>query len=280
MQSFDLGTIKDFFGHLSYEQVLKVAIILLVGIGVIRLFRLILFRTVFKRTNPQNRMLAGKIVNYTGFVLLLIIILSQLGINLTALLGAAGILGIAFGVASQKSLGNIISGVFMVTEKSFEIGDAIKVGDKTGIVHSVELLSVKLRTFDNLLIRIPNETLISTDITNITRFPIRRMDIDVSVGYEADLELVVNTLKRIAAENTYCLDEPAPFILINNFADSGINLRFGVWFDKTRYVETRNSVMKQILEEFRAADITIPYPHVTISNLSDPAVGSQAHKKS
>ena len=265
MQSFDLSTIKDFFNHLSYSQVLRFVIILPAGIILIRLIRLILIKTVFRKTNKQNQMLISKLVNYTGFVMLLIVLLSELGISLTALLGAAGILGIAVGVASQKSLGNIISGFFMVTEKSFEIGDAITVGDKTGIVHSVELLSIKLKTFDNMLIRIPNETLISTDITNITRFPIRRMDLIVSVSYGSDLDKVVKTLHRVASDNPFCLDEPVPFILINGFADSGIDVKFGIWFDKSQYVDTRNSVMNQILNEFRASGISIPYPHITIS---------------
>ena len=210
-------------------------------------------------------MLVGKLVNYLGFILVLIVVLSELGISLTALLGAAGILGLAIGVASQKSLGNIISGFFMVTEKSFEIGDVITVGDKTGIVYSVELLSIMLKTFDNLLIRIPNETLISTDIINITRFPIRRMDIVVSVAYKSDLDLVLRTLQKIGEENIFCLDEPAPFLLIKSFDDSGISVKFGVWFDKSQYIDTRNSIMKEIHEGFRKMSIEIPFPQVTVN---------------
>ena len=210
MENIDFGRFADFLSNISYDQLLRIAIYLPLGIIIIRLVRLLLVKVVFKKSNKQNQMLVSKLVNYSGFIILLIILLSELGISLTALLGAAGIVGIAVGVASQKSLGNVISGFFMVTEKSFEIGDVITVGDKTGVVHSVELLSIKLKTFDNLLIRIPNETLISTDIINITRFPIRRMDLVLSVGYKSDLDLVLGTLGKIAADNVYCLDEPGP----------------------------------------------------------------------
>ena len=265
MQDFNLSAVKDFISGISYSQALKILLILVVGIIIIRLIRILLIRTVFKKTNQQNKMLVGKLVNYSGFILLMIVVLSELGISLTALLGAAGIMGIAIGVASQKSLGNIISGFFMVTEKSFEIGDAITVGDKTGIVYSVELLSIMLKTFDNLMIRIPNETLISTDIINITRFPIRRMDIIVSVAYNSDLDIVVSALEKVGSENIYCLDEPAPFLLIQSFDDSGISIKFGIWFDKSQYVITRNSIMKDILDEFRNNDIEIPFPQVTVN---------------
>lgn len=265
MKDFNLDSVITFFKGISFVQIMRIGLIFLGGIILIRLIQIFFLKIIFRKSNLQSQMMIKKIVNYTGFLLLLIIVLSELGISLTALLGAAGILGLAIGVASQKSLGNIISGFFMVTEKSFEIGDVITVGDKTGIVHSVTLLSVMLKTFDNLLIRIPNETLISTDIINITKFPIRRMDIVVSVGYKSDMDIVLKTLTRIGKENIFCLDDPAPMILITSLADSGIVIKFGVWFDKSQYIETRNSVMSDILNKFRKENILIPFPQITVN---------------
>ncbi len=256
----------NIFGNVDVEQLLKVILIFLAGFFLIRATRFMLNRCFKKNANPQTRMLISKMVDYIGFALLMMIILAELGLKLSTILGAAGILGLAVGVASQKSLGNIISGIFLVTEKSFEIGDVIRVGDQTGVVYSIDLLSIMLKSFDNLLIRIPNETLISSNITNITRFPIRRLDISVTVSYKDDLTHVMETLKAIAGENTNCLDEPAPFILIKDFADSGISVQFGLWFDKSRYVDTKNSVMQDIHRRFREEGIEIPYTHIKIVN--------------
>ncbi len=264
MDIFSKESITKFFASIQYQQIIKVVIILLVGFLLLRLIKLLLTKSVFSRAKRQTRMIGMKLINYAGFLILIVIVLSELGISLTALLGAAGILGIALGVASQKSLGNIISGFFIITEKSFEIGDVITVGDKTGVVSSVELLSVMLRTFDNLLIRIPNETMISTDIINITRFPIRRMDILLSVAYRSDLEQVLAILQAIGRDNPFCLNEPAPFRMVNAFGDSGITVKFGVWFDKTQYIETRNSIMIDIHERFREQGVEIPFPQVTV----------------
>ena len=130
------------------------------------------------KVSQQSRMIVDKIISYSGITILLMVILSELGVNLTAILGAAGVLGIAIGVASQKSLGNMVSGLFLLSEKSFEIGDVLMIDDKVGIVQDVDLLALKIRTFDNKLIRIPNETLISTMVTNITKYPIRRVDLE------------------------------------------------------------------------------------------------------
>ncbi len=258
--------IKESFTNIPYGLLLEALILLIIGVLSVRLIRFLALKLIMKKSALQNQMLMGKLINYTGFFIVLIIILAQLGIKLSALLGAAGILGIAIGVASQKSLGNIISGFFMVTEKSFEIGDAITVGDKTGIVYSIELLSIMLKTFDNVLIRIPHETLISTNIVNITRFPIRRMDLFITVSYKSEMNQVMEILGNVARNNAFCLDEPNPFILIKEFQDSGILIQYGIWFEKNDYVLVRNAILSDVLEAFRAEGITIPYPHITIEN--------------
>ena len=265
MENTSLSAITDSLSNIHYDLILHVLILLAVGTIILRILRLILKKTVLRKSNQQNEMLVLKLFNFIGFSILLIVVLSEMGIQLTTLLGAAGVMGIALGVASQKSLGNIISGFFMVTEKSFEIGDVITVGTKTGVVHSVELLSIMLKTFDNLLIRIPHETLISTEVVNITRFHIRRMDLFFTVSYREDLNQVMEILKETGRNNLLCLDEPNPFILIKEFGESGIDFQFGIWFEKNDYVAARNSVLTDLLKNFRAAGITIPYPHITIS---------------
>lgn len=266
-----MNRIKDFlhfeiFGAIEIEIIIIVILIFFTGLFIIRFIKFFLMKTFQRNMNQQTMMLVTKVVEYLGFSILLMIILAELGLKLSTLLGAAGILGIAVGVASQKSLGNIISGIFLVTEKSFEIGDVIKVDDKAGVVYSIDLLSIMLKTFDNLLIRIPNETLISTNITNVTKFPIRRLDIQILVAYKEDLQHVLNTLKSLATENILCLDEPEPFLMVKEFSDSGIQIQFGLWFEKTRYVDTRNSMMIDIHNRFRDEKIEIPYTHIKIVN--------------
>lgn len=264
MNFFKNISIDTFLQKIDFPQIIRILVIFFIGFLLIRIIRFFLRKVLERSINKQSLMLVNKFFSYAGYLVLAIIILAEMGIKLTAILGAAGILGLAIGVASQKSLGNIISGLFLVAEKSFEIGDVIKVADKTGVVYSVDFLAIMLKTFDNLLIRIPNETLISAEITNITRFPIRRLDFILSVSYQDDLQKVLNLLKSIAHENTLCLDEPEPFLLLKEFGDSGISIQFGIWFEKANYVDARNSVILEIKKRFNEERITIPYPHVTM----------------
>ncbi|MDR1929214.1 MAG: mechanosensitive ion channel family protein, partial [Treponema sp.] len=120
---------------------------------------------------------ARKAARYTGFAIALLYIFKSAGIDITAILGAAGVAGIVLGFAAQTSVSSLISGFFLMSEKPFTRGDTVKVGDITGIVLSADFLSVKLKTLDNLFVRIPNETLIKSNLINVTRFPIRRLDL-------------------------------------------------------------------------------------------------------
>jgi small-conductance mechanosensitive channel len=245
-------------------RVLHIVLIILVGFVVVKLIDLIVRRTFVRNASEQSKAIFHKIIMYTGWALISLSVLSEMGIKISALLGAAGVVGIAVGIASQKSLGNIISGFFLVSDKTFEVGDVVKIGTTTGIVHSLDLLSVKLRTFDNTLIRIPNDSIISTELTNITRFPIRRMDFNLSVGFKEDLTLVKEILLDIARSNPLCLDEPEPFFIYKEFGNAGVEILFAVWFEKSNYVDVKNSVFENIKRRFDAARIEIPYPHVSL----------------
>jgi len=255
---------SKYFNAETIEKIFRIGIILVIGLIIIYTIAHIVKKLLPQKLSQQRKMIINRFVQYSGIITLLLIIVSELNINLTAIFGAAGVIGIVVGVASQTSIGNIVSGFFLVSEKSFEIGDLIRIGDKTGVVYSIDLLSIKIKTFDNLLLRIPNQTVISSEVTNVTRFPIRRLDFDLNVAYKEDLEKVKQVLERVVKRNPLCLDEPEPIVVFRTFGPSGINILLGVWFEKTNYLKVKNSVFQEIKTAFEAEGIEIPYPHVSI----------------
>jgi small-conductance mechanosensitive channel len=255
---------SKYFNTETIEKILRIGIILVIGLIIIYTIAHIVKKLLPQKLSPQRKMIINRFVQYSGFITLLLIIVSELKINLAAIFGAAGVIGIVVGVASQTSIGNIVSGFFLVSEKSFEIGDLIRIGDKSGVVYSIDLLSIKIKTFDNLLLRIPNQTVISSEVTNVTRFPIRRLDFDLNVAYKEDLEKVKRILERVAKRNPLCLDEPEPIVVFKTFGPSGINILLGVWFEKANYLKVKNSVFQEIKLAFEAEGIEIPFPHVSI----------------
>ena len=256
--------LSNLFTEDSLITLFRAGLYLVVGYLVLRVIILIVRRLIKGRVSEQAKMLTTKVINYSGIVIILVIVLLEFGVNLTPILGAAGILGLAIGIASQASLSNVISGLFLVSEKPFAVGDVITVGGRTGIVMSIDLLSVKIRTFDNLYVRVPNEKIVSGEVVNITRYPIRRMDFTISVAYKEDLQHVKDVLTDIGRRNPRVLDEPAPVILFREFGDSGISILFGVWFQKAEFIDVRNSVTLEIKNRFDEEGIEIPFPHRTI----------------
>jgi small-conductance mechanosensitive channel len=247
-------------------KIKEIGLSLLIGYLIIQSLVILVRRVLFKRISKQSKMLISKGIIYAGVVVLVFIIIGILELKsvFTTLLGAAGILGIILGIASQTSIGNIISGIFLISEKPFELGDLIRVGDKSGHVYSIDLLSIKLKTLDNLLIRIPHQTIISTEVTNVTRFPIRRMDIEVGVAYKENINRVIEILKSVARENPLCLVEPEPLVIVRQFGPSSIDILFGVWFEKSNYLKVKNSIFHGITESFANEGIEIPFPHISL----------------
>ena len=221
------------------------------------------------RDERQRRFLVGRGVFYLVLGITFITALHQLGVNLTALLGAAGILTVAIGFASQTSASNLISGLFLLGEGSIQVGDVIVVGEVTGEVLSVDLLSVKIRTFDNVVVRVPNENLIKSNVTNNTRLPIRRYDLLLSVAYKEDLKRVFSVLEGAAAANPLCLVEPKPLVIFLGFGESGIDLQLSVWARREKFLDLRNSIALGVKAALDRENIEIPFPHRSLYAGSD-----------
>ena len=219
---------------------------------------------LFGGEDAQRTMILQRITFYGVAGLFVASALTELGFDLGVLLGAAGILTVALGFASQTSASNVISGLFLLGERPFSVGDVIRVNGTTGEVLSVDLLSVKLRTFDNLFVRIPNETMIKSEVTNLRRFPLRRVDLQIGVAYKEDLRKVREVLMDVADRNPLCLEEPAPLIIFQGYGDSSINHQFSVWALTENFLELRNSIPLEIKEAFDEHDIEIPFPHRTL----------------
>jgi len=257
---------EAFFAWVEDHQARIILCALLLGIGLplCHFLGYLIRKGLKKKITDQAVMLLSKGVVYIGSLIIVMTVLQQMGVKLGTLLGAAGIAGVAIGFAAQTSLSNLISGIFLVWERPFQVGDALQAGSDMGIVYSIDLLSIQLRTYDNKMIRIPNESLIKGSFTNITRFPIRRMDIDIGVAYKEDVERVMKVLKEVAEQNRYCLDEPEPLIIFKGFGDSALEILFAPWFAKTDYVALRNSLLIEVKRRFDEEGIEIPFPHRTL----------------
>jgi len=246
-------------------MLLRALIIVVVGFMAARAARAGLLRVLGKFLDAQQRMVLSRAVYYLLLTLFLISALHELGFSLSVFLGAAGIMSVAIGFASQTSVSNLISGLFLIVERPFVVGDEIKLGETAGEVLSIDLLSVKLRTFDNLYVRIPNETVIKSEVITMTKFPIRRIDLELGVAYKEDIRKVRELLLQLAENNPLCLQEPKPVFVFQGFGDSAIKLQFSVWVKREQLLELKNSMQEEIKTAFERTGIKMPFPQRTIS---------------
>lgn len=257
-----LGEIVAKVRELEIGQWISAAVILFFGWILARLAASLFRRFFAERLEPQQLMLGGKVIRYTLLTLTVVAALDQAeAADLKVFLGAAGILTVALGFAAQTSASNLISGLFLVGEQPFKVGDLIQVGGHEGFVLSIDLLSVKLRTFDNIVVRIPNETMLKSDIGNLSHFPIRRRDLVIPIAYREDIRRVEEILLRVARSNPHILDEPKPLFFFRSYGDSAIELRFSVWLVQENIWESINRIQQEIKEALDAESIEIPFPH-------------------
>ena len=179
-------------------------------------------------------------------------------------MGAAGIAGIAIGFAAQTSVSNVISGLFVITERAFKIGDIIEIEGTIGTVQAINLLSVVLKTFDSQYVRVPNETIIKANLINYSHFPFRRVKTELSVSYGTDLRKVEKILLDTAQKNQFCVADPAPSILWSAFADSGITFTLLTWTKIEDFGNLRNSIFIEVDERLKKEGIEIPFPQTDI----------------
>lgn len=215
-------------------------------------------RGMEKRFSRHHTMLMRRCVFYAIFTVFAVTSLQHIGFQLSVLLGAAGVFTVAISFASQTAASNLISGIFLLFEHPFQVGDTVEVKGITGVVESIDLLSTKLKTPDNKLVRIPNEAMIKSEITNLSYFATRRLDIIVSIAYDCNINQVRTMLIDIANQSEKVLNEPAPNVTIDNFANSAVELKFMVWVNTSDVSATRNALQETIKQQFDAAGIESP----------------------
>jgi small-conductance mechanosensitive channel len=252
------------FADIAWGQWISSGFLLVLGLILGSFAARSVSKVMAKRSSRHHTVMVRRLVFYVIVLLFGVAALREAGFSLYVVLGAAGILTVAIGFASQTSASNMISGLFLLVEKPFEIGDFIEVETIMGEVVGIDMLSVKLRTRDNLYVRIPNETLIKTPVVNRSRFPIRRIDLQVGIAYAEDAQKVEALLLALAEKDPVCLEEPKAFVLVTAFGPSSVDLQFSFWVPKDKVLEGKSGMLVAVKKTLDREGVEIPFPHTSI----------------
>ena len=251
----------------------RAALTIAIGLVAVKLAAALVARSVSRRGESHASLVAKKAVMYLGTVALLLGAAKAADVDLTAYLAAAGFLTVAIGFAAQTSIGNLVAGIFLLVDRPFEVGDHVQIDEKHGYVESISLLSTHVRTFDNLLIRWPNDTVLRAMIINFARNPARRLDLPFRVAHGTALE----TARRVVCEGAqrcrYVLIDPPPAVWGVRIEEDGVALELRAWVDRAEFLDARTELVIAIHDSLRDAGIEIPYPQLTVSRGTRPFAG-------
>ncbi len=256
------------------ETFIKTIGVIIFGILIARMADKILLE-IEKRILPkmEERLevmmpLFRKLTRYTIYLLTILIAIDTLGYDITPLVAGMGVAGLAVSLAAKDTISNIISGIFIIIDKPFKIGDRIEIWNAPrgyatwGEVIDIGLRSTKIKTTDDIVIVIPNAEIARRDIINYTAItPKIRIRLPVSIAYESDFEKAEKILLNIVDTTEGIAKEPKPYVIIKNLGESSIDMELRFWIEHAKYRRTiASTVYKRILKEFKSAGIEIPYP--------------------
>ena len=211
----------------------------------------------------------ARAVFWLTFAVGLLVALSLAGFSIAPLFAVLGGASFILAFAMQETLSNLASGMMIMINKPFDVGDFVSTNSISGKVEAVSIVSTTIRTVDNQVVILPNSTVWSSIITNVTVSPTRRVDMVFGIGYGDDIEKAMDVLARTVAEHPLVLDEPEPNIQVHELADSSVNLICRPWAKTEDYWSVYWDLNRQVKAGFDAAGITIPFPQRDVHLLKE-----------
>lgn len=204
-------------------------------------------------------------------IMVIITALSTLGMNVTTLIAALGTAGVTIGLALKDSLSNFASGVLILFNHTFKVGDFIEIDGQKGTVRRIELMFTTLATADNKRLVIPNSVLTSDMIINYTAKNTRRLELNVGVAYGSDILAVKKAITAALKSCSNVSWEKEPIIGIASFDDSAITFDIKVWVKTSAFIESQYIINENILAELDKAGIVIPFNQLDVHMIDSKA---------
>ena len=259
------------------EQAVPAMVNILAGIGTLiigfwlsgRAAKFIRVQTgKISRVDPTLSPILASIARYAGLILTFVVALGQFGIQTTSIIAVLGAAGLAIGLALQGTLSNVAAGIMLLLLRPFGVGDWIEANGISGTVREIGLFATQIDTFENVYISVPNSSIWSSIIINHSRHDVRRMDIDIGIGYESDLDVAEQALMSLC-EDERIQKTPAPVFLVVAYGDSAITVRLRLYAKYSDYFQLNWDLNRRLKGTFDTHNIEIPFPQLVVSRKTD-----------
>ena len=262
------------FGELTILD-LSFAIGVFVGAVILaKTLQIYLRRALRERLRRDHVQIISKVVYYAIVSVAVLFILSAVGVDPSGLLVAGGIAGIVLGFASQSIVGNLVSGLFLLFERPVKIGEQISLGDVSGFVEDINILSTTIRKYDGLYVRMPNQTVFTSNITNLVSHVARRFEYLVGIRYSDDADQAIHIIGHVIDQQPFALRDPEPQIFVDNLGDNSVNIMVRIWAPVSEWYSLKMKLLWLLKKELESAGIEIAFPQRVVwlaEEMNDPS---------
>lgn len=255
-------------------------VILILGIIIIKIIMTVL-RKVLGKTRMERiaQQFICTAVKFCLWLVLILILLSQIGIQISGILTAISALILAVGMALESNMANLANGIVIVSNHMFKKGDYIIVDGVEGNITDINFLFTTLLTADNKKITLPNSTIVNSSVTNLGANAKRRVDFTFQVAYESDVELVKKIVTDVMKSDGRVYLDPAPFCRLKTMNASSLDFSANCWCDNEDYWDVYYYVMEWVYNEFKRNKVSVPYNQLEVrerkDNVNAPVIGKK-----
>ena len=228
-------------------------------------------RTWLSRIDRLDRTLVpllAALVRYAGLTLTIIVTLGNFGIQTASIIAVLGAAGIAVGLALQGTLSNVAAGLMLLFLRPFKIGDWVEAAGVSGSVREIGLFTTTIDTFDNVYISVPNSAIWTSNIINHARYGTRRLDLDIGIGYDSDLDVAEKAVLELA-QDPRILPNPEPRFLVVSYGDSAINVRLRAYASYDDFFDLYWDLNRRLKGVLDVHGIDIPFPQRVVHHIGD-----------
>ena len=221
------------------------------------------------RSSRIDRTLApilAALVRYSILTLTVVVTLGNFGVETTSIIAVLGAAGLAIGLALQGTLSNVAAGLMLLFLRPFKIGDWVEAAGVSGSVREIGLFTTIIDTFDNVYISVPNSAIWTSNIINHAKYGTRRLDLDIGVSYESNLDDVEAAMMELAADPRVLAD-PAPRFLVVSYGDSAINVRLRAYAEYDDFFNLFWDLNRNLKGVLDARGIDIPFPQRVVRHV-------------
>lgn len=259
-----MDKLVDFSIHAG-EKIVVAIIVFIVGKLVIKLINKLLRRILSRKEVDEGvKTFLYSLTNILLTILLVVSVIGALGVNTASFAALLASAGVAIGMALSGNLQNFAGGLIILIFKPYKVGDFIEVQNVSGTVNAIQILNTVIITTDNKVIYVPNGSLSSGTIINYSRMELRRVDFVFGVDYGTDFSYVKTVVEELISEDDRILDTPAPLIVLNELADSSVNVALKVWVKNADYWGVYYDMNKNVYARFNEKGISFPFPQLTV----------------